>query len=381
MLKNLKKVLILFTISYLIIITNVFIYDTHASENEVVQTYTGDNGVTIISYSKNWSTKDKLEEIYEELISNFHSEEMNYLKKIYIYPNSKEGVAGYYYNKYSINSRGRYKMENNRYIEIFNGDKYTRIEEIARTLSHEYGHHFTTYYVLTKENRSMKDWGDEVYLKVRGIENYYKQIDDISEIAAEDYVQLFGSELTKKSVDYKDVKERIEGGIKKYYYSSNSYNLVPQQNLEIPLAANIDGLANYWIGLVGKPCYEPNPPNKVNLKIVESKEIYINKYQYKFEWEPVEESNERYEYTLVLYNNVLDFPQPIKTVYTGEKMEAYTGYGYRKMENNKIRVIEDNYKGEYKLKLFIKDERNFIYCKDELKVKFDKSGRYKIIED
>lgn len=386
MLKNQEKVLIVFVVLSFFIITNFFIHDTQARENknEVVQKYTGNNGVTIISYSKNWSTKDKLEEVYTELISNFHSAEMNYLKKIYIYPDSKDGVSGYYYNKYSIDNQGRHRMEKNRYIEIFNGDKYTTIDEIARTLSHEYGHHFTMYYVLTKENLVMKEWGEDVYLKLREIENYYKnykQMDDICEIAAEDYVQLFGSDLAKKSIDYKDVNERIEGEIKRNYYSSNSYNLVPQQNFEIPLAANIDGLANYWISLVGKDCYKPNPPKKANLKIVESKEIYTNKYQYKFEWEPVEESNDWYEYTLVLYNNDLDFPQPIKTVCTEEKMEAFAGYGYRKMDNNKIRVIEDNYKGEYKFKLFIKDERNFIYCKDELKVEFDKYGRYKIIED
>ena len=45
--------------------------------------YKGEKRVTIVSYSK-WVSKERLKEVYDELINNFHGEEIKYLSYIYI---------------------------------------------------------------------------------------------------------------------------------------------------------------------------------------------------------------------------------------------------------------------------------------------------------
>lgn len=47
-------------------------------------TYEGDQGVKIVSFSKNWTSQEKLKSIYDELLKNFHGEELNFLSTIYI---------------------------------------------------------------------------------------------------------------------------------------------------------------------------------------------------------------------------------------------------------------------------------------------------------
>ncbi|WP_058486262.1 S-layer homology domain-containing protein [Defluviitalea phaphyphila] len=345
--------------------------------------YEGEIGIKIISFSQNWSSEEKLKEIYDELLRNFHGEEISYLSTIYVYPDSPDGVAANYYADFEINEEGKYIYKKDRYIEIFNGDEYKDISELARILSHEYGHHFTLYYLLTKENKHFNQWEQTNYAKVRGLLNYkdveYYSINDtgyihkwdIAEIAAEDYVQLFGSPNAKKSVDYKDVKERVEEGIKDYYYNNISFNLLPQENLSIPLAADVPGLYLYWLELAGYTSIEPKLPLKPSINIKKTKEIMPGYYQYEITWDEIEDGN-NYEYTLVSYpvgdNN---FPRPIKTVVTGEEMKAYIGSAISTNDEGKINLIlDDQYKGEYYFRLFIKNSKGFIFSTDPIKFEF-----------
>lgn len=352
---------------------------------EPLGVYKGEKGVTIVSYSKNWVSKERLKEVYDELINNFHGEEIKYLSYIYIYPDSPEGIMGAYYEDYDINSEGKYVYKDDRYIEIFNGDQYTDVSQFARVLAHEYGHHFTLYYLLTKENRHFNQWKDTRYAKIRGLEKY-KEVEyfsvndkkytykwDIAEIAANDYVQLFGSPKAKKSMDYKDVQERVEKNIKESFYSTESFNLLPQENLSIPLAADVPGLYLYWLELAGYTSLEPSLPYKPQLSIKKNKEIMPGYLQYEITWNPILDKN-NYEYTLITYpsDNIM-FPRPVKTVVTGETMKAYLGSAIHYNNNGTANIIlDDQYEGEYYFRLFIKDKRGFIFSTEPVKYKFDK---------
>ena len=57
------------------------------SNTDAYETYISENGITFVSYSQKWS-RDNLALLYEELLSNTHGNEMDYLKEIVIYPDS-----------------------------------------------------------------------------------------------------------------------------------------------------------------------------------------------------------------------------------------------------------------------------------------------------
>ncbi|HOQ16858.1 MAG: S-layer homology domain-containing protein [Epulopiscium sp.] len=348
--------------------------------------YKGEKGVTIVSFSYNWASQEKLKEVYDELLKNFHGEEIKYLTYIYIYPDSPEGVLACYYEDYDINSEGEYVYKPGRYIEIFNGDQYTDVSQFARVLAHEYGHHFTLYYLMTKENKHFNQWKETNYAKIRGLEKYkevgyfsvqdnrYSYQWDVAEIAANDYVQLFGSPNAKKSTDYKDVQERVEQNIKASYYSTDSFNLSPQENLSIPLAADVPGLYLYWLGLAGYTSMEPDIPVKPQISIKKHKEIMSGYFQYEVTWNPISKYDE-YEYTLVAYPaaDYIIFPRPIKTVSPGESTKAYFGSAMHQNENGTVNLIlDDQYEGEFYFRLFIKDKRGFIFSTEPVKYDFNK---------
>ena len=83
------KKLVFFIVSLIMVIVfNVnFIYAEARTEyGEPLGVYVTDKGFKIVSFAENWSSKEKLEEVYYELLNNFHSEEMNSLEGIYLYP-------------------------------------------------------------------------------------------------------------------------------------------------------------------------------------------------------------------------------------------------------------------------------------------------------
>nr|MDA8211283.1 hypothetical protein [Clostridia bacterium] len=72
------------------------------SKYKMVAAYTGPKGITIKSYSRQWDREEKLKGLYEELLSNFHGEEMDYLSTINIFPDFVygQGVGGLYHGSY-----------------------------------------------------------------------------------------------------------------------------------------------------------------------------------------------------------------------------------------------------------------------------------------
>ncbi|WP_433744970.1 S-layer homology domain-containing protein [Falsibacillus pallidus] len=169
----------------------------------LVKSYKGESGVVINSYSPKWNTLDKLKALDEELLANKHGKEIAYLGEIDIfpdYPTGNQNVLGQYFAEYTTSSNGIH-LSKNRVIQIYGGNDYSTIESVAHTLSHEYGHHFTYYYLIEKEQLNPSQWLSSNYAKARDFEQYSSiNTGDgtyewgLPEILAEDYVQLFGSE-------------------------------------------------------------------------------------------------------------------------------------------------------------------------------------------
>ncbi|PKM51837.1 MAG: hypothetical protein CVV02_04300 [Firmicutes bacterium HGW-Firmicutes-7] len=344
------------------------------NDEKPVATYVGENGIQIISYASAWNTEEKLKSVYIELLKNKHGNEISYLSKIYIYPNSNVNGAGYYYPDYYIDKDGKYTYKTDATIEIYNGNKYTQLSQIARTLAHEYGHHFTYYYLITKENKANDKWVESKYAKIRNLNNHLKITYlgdqtkkyihkwDIAEIIADDYVQFYGSELAKKTRNYYDVKERIQNNSITYTYYYGDFNLLPQENLDIPLAADIYGLADYFYALSGVNL--SSIPENINVsepRLSSINRVHESYNEYLFEWKNVnsnEAKNEK-EYTLIMYEKgAYSDPIPLKTIYSGERAFAVAGSA---IDISKGRAILENYEGEYEIRLFVKDKNGYMH--------------------
>ncbi len=369
----------------LFFIVFLFNINVFAKDYKTYATYTVNN-LTITSYSKSWS-KDMLKSLYVELVSNFHSDEFSYLSEIYIYPDAPEGVNGLYYDDIYLEDDG-YKLGNKAYINLYNGEKLNSIPKMAYTLSHEYGHHYMIYNLMQKEGIYYHNLKDSKYVNIRKLEGSPVVFDvnksdylyhwDIMEIMADDYVQLLGSSNARLSYDYKSSDELLKEN-KKPYESPSSFNLKPQLNPYLPLAADVDGLYNYFINIGGFTVAKPKAPNKPKLNDItgyvgENKEITYN-----ISWDNVNK-NEPLEYTLVIYPDNNPFtPYPLKTLTSKEPLNVTFGSYSIKQKDGSIKSISQKYSDKYTLKLYVKDSLGFTYTADSITYDFTQVNK-KILE-
>lgn len=363
-------------ISLITFIFSIFLLrSVSAEEYNIVASYKVNN-LTFTSYSENWDEK-KLIELYQELLENFHGDEINHLSAIYLYPDSPYAVNGYYYEDLIIDEYGKYVFGNNAYIEIFNADRYDTIQKIAPVLSHEYGHHYTISNISIYENKYYNEWENSEYIKIRNLKNYPVSYDgktshykwDITEIAANDYVQLLGSKNAKLSTEYKDAIENLEADEKELIYFNDTFNIKPQANTEIPLAAEVIGLYEYMLKISGHTSKQfPITKKPVITSITETKTL-LNASQYKITWSQALGKGP-FEYTAVMYPKGNSFiPIPIKTVKDGS-LEAVFGNAIKKNDDGTYSTILRNYEGEYEFRIFVKDRNNFIYSSEPVYYNF-----------
>lgn len=301
--------------------------------------YATPDGQKIVSYAKAWQDPKKLQQIYLELLKNLHGEELKYLTAIYIYPGpapDNTDVAGHWYGETRTDRNGKIVMEPNSYINIYNGEENSSIDEIARTLSHEYGHHFTYYYFLKYENKPWAKWAETGYAKARqisgnkkistdGLDHYWQ----IQELAAEDYVQLFGSSTGKKSVAFGDIQDRLEQDEQTLRYSTDIYNVQPQENWHLLPAANLPQVREYWLKASGLKDNGNKPPATITLSLSKHLAVHDDLRQYVFTWNPSKDDrSKKLEYTLIRfqegYGNIGSM-EPVRTVYDGMEMTARYG--------------------------------------------------------
>ncbi len=308
-------------------------------------------GFSIISYSEKW-TGEKLVDIYNELLNNEHGEEMLYVAEVVIYP----GASSIDQKEYIVAGTQSSKEENYlvfldipavipeslKYsinptvsvIELYNMDTFDSVQEAARTIAHEYGHHYTIHYFMQNDDAVL----DSEYYRIRNIvdidhevfysdaQSYYdNHAWDIYEIAAEDYVQLMGSPNAKIKKEYYDNYDLLRAGKDTYdlVFDDRAVNVFPQENIFIPLADEIEGLREYYYSFIGEDEeYESLPDVDFNIKIAKKSS---NGYRYyNITWDkPISDKDAMY--SLVCYDKNGNIYRPVKTISGDEKAIARVG--------------------------------------------------------
>jgi hypothetical protein len=321
----------------------------YASAVDVYQT---PMGFSIVSFSPNW-TGDKLSDIYNELSANKHGEEMYAISEVMIYPgesalNSGSGVAGTHVTQqknytvffhlpslvpdsleYDINSTQST-------IELYNMDEYESVSQVARTISHEYGHHFTMYYFMPNDEaakasdyyrlRGVDGFDHDVFYDIES-EYYENHMWSLYELAAEDYVQLMGSSGARQQREYLDIRDVLEN-YSKYkdytaYADASVSNVYPQENVYLPLADEVDGLRDYYLSFIGEQNeMEYLEDADFNLSMTQHEQYGYTYYE--ITWDKTTDDPEAL-YTLICYSENGDIFLPVRTVRGDETPVARVG--------------------------------------------------------
>lgn len=331
---------------------------TELNEEKISEnTYIAPNGLTVQSIGCDWKNED-LKAVYKELLNNKHGRELDYLKKITLKPNGtvydQEGTAGEYEEKsmyftvaiaFPALINGQYIMVANPdcgNIYLYHMDEVTEIREIAGTLTHEYGHHYTFQYFFAGDNEVREK---SKYYQIRGLSEYpdakdYKNYDDyykmhawdINEIAAEDYSQLLGSPTGKEIGEYMDVKEALFsndmkwiGGLQRYHY-----NVFAQENPMIPMAEQVEGLEAYYHSFIDDS-YVEKYVEYGNIVIESQKKRSNGRTHYILSWNELTlPTDSDVIYTVVCFDEDGSLFRGIKTVSEDEELTAVIGIPTRR---------------------------------------------------
>jgi S-layer homology domain len=215
--------------AHVVDLTNKAYIQSYENFYPLIARYKGQSGVTIESYSPKWRTAEQLRALERELLTDRHGPELSLLGKIMIFPDypAGENVLGQYFAEYQKIGK-TLSLLPGRVIHLYGGNDFTTVAQMATTLAHEYGHHFTYYYLINKEQLPSGDWLRSRYAAARGLFRYPSVHTDengayewsLPEILAEDYVQLFGSPLA------------VKGHM--------------QMNVHIPTPFELSGVQEYW---------------------------------------------------------------------------------------------------------------------------------------
>lgn len=355
------------------------------SESVEADVYMTPLGFSIESHSANWQG-EKLKEIYDELLLNKHGDEINYIAKIVVYGDVSEigtkdsVIAGthsttqeYYQVFFDIPalvpSSLKYGLSTKMsVIELYNMDEYDTIEQAAKTISHEYGHHYTIFYFMSDDEqvkesqyyglREFQDFSQKIFYDNQQ-EYLINHMWSIYEIAAEDYVQLMGSPNAHQTREYKDVFDVLNSGSSTYkiYADSNTSNVFPQENMLIPLANEVSGLRDYYYSFIDED-NEYGSLTKIDFDLQIEKKSYQGNVYYEITWDNVFNSAQAF-YTLVCYDSEKKIYSPIRTLYGNETPIARVGTA-TKIRGNTIISLPDSVPKEdryFKLIVILPDGR------------------------
>lgn len=235
--------------------------------------YTSPEGIKFKTQSQNWN-EESLKQLYSFLLRNKHGEELKALRNVTVmkgactWAGDEGDAAGVYYAPGDI--------------ELCYGDinTLTSVDDsfrIQSVLCHEYGHHFTYYYLrkirMSPDNiSSTSEWA-----KVRQIDyqpsvgwnqKKVKHAWAPEEIMAEDYILLFGS--TDLIMKY---------GVR-------------EENQEILNAAYIPELGKYWEDLSGvksNVLSKADRPQLTAFQVLKDNKVHVNHFtleEYTFDYKP-----------------------------------------------------------------------------------------------
>jgi len=332
-------------------------------------------GFTMVSHSEAWD-EYMLIQLYHELLLNKHGDEINFLHEVIVHPHEEEdghALATFAQGVTVINFFIQFPALPEDFtvpfpqdigtINLYGGDTNTTIESMANSLSHEYGHLFTFYYMFNigrNEDESNRNGSlsETMYARLREaarfnlitssspgdtyLQDRYRYL---FEIAAEDYVQLMGSPTTRQVVDFFDVRQIINGA-ERPANNRGARNAFPQENLMIPLANNVPGLKEYFFSFIDAgPRVPVEEKQEVSLQIRRNNigfqltTGYRTFIHYEITW------NTPYDnaiYTLVCYDpdNYAGWGMPIKTVRPGQNASAIIGE-YVVERGNQVESLDD----------------------------------------
>ncbi|AKS39551.1 MULTISPECIES: S-layer homology domain-containing protein [Anoxybacillus] len=293
----------------------------------LIARYKGTSGVTFESYSTYWN-ETKLAQLEQELLKNKHGAELSLLGSVKIFPDYPAGqnVLGQYFAQYQVSPK--LSLLPNRYIHLYGGNEWTTVEEMATTLAHEYGHHFTYYYLLNKEQRRPNEWLQSQYAAARELFRYPTVHADGSgeyewympEILAEDYVQLFGS------------PHALKGHM--------------QMNAHLPTPFELQALQTYWKNQLGAT-YEPMPPLSLLLTnyTVKNNVYSLKLYTYADTTAYLNAQDGQGRYASVYIGSV---PKGVnETAYDGTKLNSQVSWLFRStiVDTALFRVVQPTTKG------------------------------------
>ena len=310
--------------------------------------YLSPEEIRFVSCSEEWD-EDKLRELYEELLRNRHGEELNTLERVTVYAEEDEFAAATHQNTVQTvpvslrfpllpeESIFSFYVEGGQ-ISLYNGDRKTSVAEMAGELSHEYGHHYTLTYLLPGGGSNMDFYrsyaqlrglnAENAYVRASSAEDYYAHhARFLVEIAAEDYVVLMGSPNAMLEIgDYADLRDYANGVEGDQYILRNA---APQENMCLPFATQVPGLAELFYSYVDEEAPEYPQTGDIKLRFQQNSVGYdlTTGYRrfisYKLSWEKT--LGEEATYTLICIDPETEESYPIRTVGPGEKAEAEIG--------------------------------------------------------
>ncbi|MDR2600198.1 MAG: hypothetical protein LBC73_07975 [Oscillospiraceae bacterium] len=322
------------------------------SRDDALYFFKAPEGFDIISHSEAWN-EEMLELLYHELKLNAHGDEIFALTEIVVYAHEDEYAAATYspslmgaeifflFPAFPEGFAVQFPRDTGS-IQVYDGDNKTTIESIATSLSHEYGHHYTYYYMFNVEMREGRNLENTAYARLRRAEYFdlittlasgsdlYNHHRFLVEVAAEDYLQLMGSPTTRRVENYVDVQQRLNG-VESDVRNSRERNAFPQANMMLPLAIDVPGLDAYFYSFIdAAPRIPEQAQQEITLQIKRN-EISHNLttgsrtfVHYVITW------NTPYRdaiYTLAFYDpqNYLESARGIKTVWPGQTASAVIG--------------------------------------------------------
>lgn len=369
----------------------VFTYNTAYSETMLAE-YRSPEGVVYQSYSKEWSSDARLALLHTELLNNTHGEELSALKYVIIYPDYRgksAGESGAYQLSYQILNNGNYEITSESKITLYGGNVLNTVEKIAHSLSKQYGKHFTQYYILKKENILLgRDGLMSKYAELRQLPQHLETAERtkvaaiIEDLAADDYVQLFGSPLAKKHYSFPNLIDQFEKNPNVWNQpevSSYMFNVMPQSNLDMPLANDVNGLRAYLASIsnIAKNSQDPKII-RPRLYVAGIQQLTNQKssVQVTLAWDTPVDRNQRLNYTLVTYGKTDHQPFPIIT-YDNLALEGKTLTGrYGSAISRKDNRIHYNkhigFYGEKTFVVFASDRHGNIVSSNKLTLDLSK---------
>ena len=320
--------------------------DYHPQPEQMLASYQSPEGILFVSQSEAWD-ENKLEELYQELLRNRHGEELNSLTRVTVYPQKDDFAAATHQRADqhtnltlhfpAFNDTPLFTFTRSAgTISLYDGDNRTTALAMASSLSHEYGHHYTFTHMLNTHADTALYYTE--YARLRGLDStnsyvstanqqFYNDHHDsyLVEIAAEDYVTLMGSPNSRTVGEYDDVRQYMNGGKSDTELFRNA---APQENMHLPLAQDVPGLADYYYSFLDEQAPAYPDEREFDLRFDRRTASYhlTSGYQtfvsYKITWEKL--YGEDAVYTLISAKDDETF-MPVRTVTAGEDAAAWIG--------------------------------------------------------